>query len=364
MIFSQENREAFKAAKTCWICGEDFEPLEKKVRDHCHFTGRYRGAAHSRCNLQFQEPNFTPVFFHNLSGYDSHLFVRNLGKTPREITAIANNEEKYISFSKKISVGGFVNEKGEEKQIFHTIRFVDSYKFMGFPLENLIKNLSPEYFVCTKMVFGEKWEIKSRKGVYPYDFMDSLEKFEMTSLPEKEELFSMLHGKENSQEDYEFAQKVWEEFEINTIGEYHDLYLKSDVSTLTDGFEQFRKTCLKHYELDPAWYFTSPGLSWDALLKESKVKLELLSDPDMLLFFKNSTHGGISIISNRFGEANHKYLEEFYPERESKFFVYLDANNLYGWAMLNDLPVGDFAWMTESELKNWREIPCFLEVDL
>ena len=148
------------------------------------------------------------------------------------------------------------------------------------------------------------------------------------------------------------------------MGEFHDLYLTSGVMLLTDVFEQFRKTYLEHYQFDLCWYYTSPGLSWDALLKHSKVELELLSDPDMLLFFEEGTRGGISMISNRFGKANRKYMKVFDPGKESKILEYLDVNNLYGFAMTQDLPVGDFSWMSKEKLKNWERFSCCLEVDL
>ena len=143
------------------------------------------------------------------------------------------------------------------------------------------------------------------------------------------------------------------------------MYLKSDVLLLADVFEEFRNICLENYSLDPAWYYTSPGLSWDALLKHSEVKLELLTDPDKLLLFEKGIRGGISMISNRYGQANNKYMEEKYdPSQPSKYLAYLDANNLYGWAMMKPLPVGDFKWMEERELEHWEDFPCILEVDL
>ena len=141
--------------------------------------------------------------------------------------------------------------------------------------------------------------------------------------------------------------------------------LNVDVLLLTDVFEEFRNVCLKNYSLDPAWYYTSPGLSWDALLKYSEVKLELLTDPDILLLFEKEIRGGVSMILNRYGKANNKFMgDNFDPSRPSKYLAYLDANNLYGWAMMKPLPVGDFKWMRERELKNWEDTPCILEVDL
>ena len=114
MIFSFKDKDDFEKAEICWICQKEFGEREKKVRDHCHFTGKYRGAAHVKCNLQFKKPKFTPVIFHNLSGYDAHLFVKNLGKSEGNIKCIPNNEEKYISFSKEIVVGEYINKKGKK----------------------------------------------------------------------------------------------------------------------------------------------------------------------------------------------------------------------------------------------------------
>ena len=365
-LTTQELREFLKAP-ICWICQKRFEENDKKVRDHDHFTGKFRGAAHNKCNLQFKKPQFTPVIFHNLSGYDAHLFVKNLGVSEGNIKCIPNNEEKYISFSKEIVVDAY--DKDEKTiEIKHEIRFLDSFKFMASSLGGLADNLKKsglDKFVYLEKEFKEKFELLTQKGIYPYDYMTSLEKFSETQLPAKEEFYSKLNDCGVTDKEYDYAQTIWEKFGINNLGEYHDLYLKTDVLLLADVFEEFRNICMENYSLDPAWYYTSPGLSWDALLKHSKVNLELLSDPDMLLMFEKGIRGGISMISNRHGRANNKYMKEkFDSSQPSKFVPYLDANNLYGWAMMKPLPVGDFHWMTNAELENWREFPCVLEVDL
>ena len=330
MIFSFKDKDDFEKAKICWICQKEFKEREKKVRDHCHFTGKYRGAAHAKCNLQFKKPKFTPVIFHNLSGYDAHLFVKNLGKSEGNIKCIPNNEEKYISFSKEIVIGEYKNKKGEKVEVKHEIRFLDSFKFMASSLESLVGNLGLEKLIETRKEFGEKVKLISRKGIYPYDYMNGIKKFSEKNLPAKEKFFSKLNDCGISDEDFDHAKRIWKEFGMKNLGEYHDLYLKSDVLLLADVFEEFN-VCLKNYSLDPAWYYTSPGLSWDALLKHSGVKLELLTDPDILLLFEKGIRGGISMISNRFGKANNKYMGEKYePSQPSKYLAYLDANNLYG----------------------------------
>ena len=137
---------------------------------------------------------------------------------------------------------------------------------------------------------------------------------------------------------------------IKTMGEYHDLYLVSDVLLLTDVFENFRKTCMQYYKLDPCHYFTSPGLSWDAMLKMTNIKLELMTDIDMFQFIEKGMRGGVSYIANRYGNANNKYMKEYDEKAPSKYIMYLDANNLYGWAMSQYLPTGNFKSMTDKEI--------------
>ena len=135
------------------------------------------------------------------------------------------------------------------------------------------------------------------------------------------------------------------------MGEYHDLYLGSDLLLLADVFESFGKTCLQYYSLDPCHYFTSPGLSWDAMLKMTKIKLELMIDVDMYQFIEKGMRGGVSYIANRYGKANNKYMKEYNEKAPSKYIMYLDANNLYGWAMSQYLPTGNFKWMSDKEVE-------------
>ena len=177
--------------------------------------------------------------------------------------------------------------------------------------------------------------------------------------------YSKLTGEGISDEDYEHAKKVWKVFGMKTLQDYHDLYNVTDVLLLADVFENFRKICLDNYKLDPAHYFTAPGLAWDACLKITGVELELLTDIDMLLMIEEGIRGGVSMISNRYGKANNKYMGESFNEKEpSKYILYLDANNLYGWAMSKPLPTHGFEWIKVDELETWELHSCILEVDL
>ena len=161
-------------------------------------------------------------------------------------------------------------------------------------------------------------------------------------LPTKDQFCSILNDQHITDDEYDHANKVWNTFMIKTMGEYHDLYLVSDVLLLTDVFENFSKTCMQYYKLDPCHYFTSPGLSWDAMLKMTNIKLELMTDIDMFQFIEKGMRGGVSYIANRYGNANNKYMKEYDEKVPSKYIMYLDANNLYGWAMSQYLPTGNF----------------------
>ena len=366
MVMTREDRMTYKKATHCHICEEEIDKdKDKKVRDHCHLTGKFRGAAHNKCNLKFKIPKFYPVIFHNLSGYDSHLFIKNLGKSEGKIDCIPCNEEKYISFTKEIIVDKFINEEKKEVEVKRKIRFIDSFKFMATSLDSLVKNLPKESFKnLTEFYEGDELDLIKRKGVFPYDWFDNFGKLSSTSLPPKEAFHSILNDSNISEEDYQHAQNVWETFKMKTMRDYHDLYLKSDVLLLSDVFENFRDVCLDNYRLDPIFYYTAPGLAWDACLKITKVELELLHDYEMLMMVEKGIRGGVSMISTRYGKANNPYMKDYDPDQPNKFISYLDANNLYGWAMSKPLPTKGFRWMNREELKDWKSMPCILEVDV
>ncbi|XP_073979962.1 uncharacterized protein [Rhodnius prolixus] len=333
--------EDFKRSPKCHLCNLPFNRTDPKVADHDHITGVYRGPAHNSCNILYRTPRFLPVFLHNLSGYDAHFIVRQLGYDSSRIDVIPNSEEKYISFSKQVGA--------------LTVRFVDTFRFMSSSLDRLSKNLPNTKFIDTGKFFpADKMDLVVRKGVYPYDYTDSFEKLRETVLPPKEAFYSTLNECHISDEDYQHAQSVWEAFEIRTLGGYSELYLKVDVMLLCDIFENFRDVCIRAYSLDPAWYFTAPGLAWDAMLKCTGVQLDLLTDYDQLLMVERGIRGGICQCSLRYGKADNAYL---YPDRdphkESSYIAYLDANNLYGWAMSNPLPYGDFEWVSDPDTLDW-----------
>ncbi|KAL9962348.1 hypothetical protein ACROYT_G031442 [Oculina patagonica] len=410
----KSHKLAAENQKNCLACKEPLiQPNYKDaVRDHCHITGNFRGAAHNVCNLMMKinPKNIQiPVAFHNLSGYDAHHLMQSISKiskeAQKEVKCVANNMEKYITFS----LGG--------------LRFIDTLNFLLGKLEKLVEDTPKDALNMTKKVFfeksellldngkypseyvevweefnynnlsesffkggdetKEKWQIVNnihitdegykeaktifiekfglltQKGIYPYEYMDSWERFKETTLPKKEKFYSKLTGEHITDKEYAHAQKVWETFGCQNLGDYHDLYVKTDVTLLADVFENFRKLCLEKYNLDPANYYTSPGLSWDALLKKTGVELELLTDYEMHLFVERGIRGGISSVSKRYAKANNPYVKGFDPSQPKKYIMYLDANNLYGWAMSKPLPKSGFRWKkvmpTEKEIMTKKE---------
>ena len=288
---------------------------KQKVRDHCHYTGKHRDAAHNICNLKYKVPKEIPEVFHNGSTYDYHFIIKELVKEFKDnFECLGENTEKYITFSVPIK------KKMENKdlEITYKIKFIDSYRFMSSSLSKLVDNLSErihnnkcldcnsclDYVRITK---NEKLLLKCfncdsyykkkvnkelikkfkntysfcnsdtaepsslerinkfilllRKGVYPYEYMDGWEKFNETSLPSKEDFYSNLNMEDIDDIDYRHGNNVFKGFKLENLGDYHDLYVPSDTLLLADVFENFRNMYIKVYELDPAHFVSLPGLA-------------------------------------------------------------------------------------------------------
>ena len=403
--------------KICYICKKEFNNNDKKnykVRDHCHYTGKYRGAAHNICNFRYKVPKEIPVVFHNGSTYDYHFIIKELFKEfEGNYDCLGENTEKYITFSVPLK------KKIENKnlEITYKIKFIDSFRFMSSLLSKLVDNLSEgihnnkcsdcksnlDYVCITKnkklllkcfncnIYYKKKFNndlIKKfkntysfcnndttesssserinkfvlllRKGVYPYEYMDSWERFNEKLLPSKKDFYSNLNMEDINDIDYRHANNVFKRFKLKNLGDYHDLYVQSDTLLLADVFNNFRDMCIKEYELDPAHFLSSPGLAWQACLKKTNIELELLTDYDMLLMVEEGIRGGICHSIHRYAKANNKYMKHYNNNEESSYIQYLDANNLYGWAMSKKLPVNGFKWtdnnkINEEFIKNYNQ---------
>jgi hypothetical protein len=343
MNLTREDNKDFKHATTCYLCNGEFTDKNWRVRDHDHRTGRYRGACHNRCNILHFTNRYLPVFFHNLKGYDSHHILRQAVDIIDKDTihVIPQSTEKFMTFS----IGD--------------LKFLDTAQFMASTLDTLVKKLKTknldkfENFNSMKQHFNEEeLELICQKGVYPYEYIDDLEKFKETELPPRKAFYSKLRLSGISKNEYKHAQNVYKKFKCDTFQDYHNLYLKSDVLLLSDVFENFRNNSIANYKLDPANFITAASYAWSCMLLKTGIELELITDPKSLDIFERSKRGGLTFVgSKRYAKANNKDTIGYDPNTKSTYLMYLDANNLYGWSMVQALPYQDIKFNREITIK-------------
>ena len=375
MIPLKKEEKKQNKRKVCHICKkrcstDDSKEKCHKVRDPCHYSGKYRGAAHDICNLRYKIPKEIPAVFHNGSTYDYHFIIKELAEECEgEFECLGENTEKYITFSVPIKKKTTKkDENGNDKitKILYKIKFIDSYRFMSTSLSNLVNNLSEgvhndkctncksclDYmktkdeqlifrsFSCKKnhkknfnkeliqrfaniYEFGNedhnKFILLLRKGVYPYEYMDSWERFNEKLFPDKEAFYSNLNMEDITEVDYRHAKRVLKNLSNINLGDYPHLYVQNDTISLADVFENFRNMCIKVYELDPAHFLSAPRLAWQACLKKTEVKLELLTDVDMLLMIEEEIRGGICHKMHRCAKANNKHMKDYNKDEEESF---------------------------------------------
>ncbi|RLU19456.1 hypothetical protein DMN91_008013 [Ooceraea biroi] len=294
--------------------------LVQRAHEGAHPGGA--GPAHSTCNLNYKDSHVIPVIFHNLSGYDAHSIIEDVANTfEGSVELLLLTKERYIAFTKNVA-----NTKDRYGCGTSHMRIIRSE----------FRHLSEDDF-----------ELLTRKGVFPYVYVDSAERLLETCLPPRESFHSSL---------------------IDDT--YSDLYLMTDVLLLADVFQNFRDTCIRSYGLDPAHYFTLPGYTWDAMLLHTGIEFELLTDVDMVLFVERGVRGGLSQCSHRYARANNRHAPFYDPSEPSTYLMYYDVNNLYGWAMCQPFPSARFRWVEDIATLNLSMIPSdsptgyIFEVDL
>ena len=355
IIFTGEGKKIFDSKTNCEFCNKKF--ADNKCRDHCHFSGKYRYALCSDCNLiEGKRSKIIPIYAHNAMNYDSNLIIKKLSAQQNKyikLDLLPTTTQKYISFTLR-------NISSKIKFIF-----LDSNKFFVSSLDNVAKSMNDEDFKITRNIFKDedKFQLVRKKGIYPYCYIDNINRLNESRLPPKEKFYSDLTMEEISEKDYEHAKIVWDTFKCKNLKEYHMLYLKIDVLLLTDCFLNFRKMIYDNFEIEIGYSHTLPGCAWRSMLKKTNIEIETLQDPDMILLFENLKKGGISLIlGDRHCLANNKYIEGFDKNLPSNFIFYIDQNNLYGNAMSENLPLNNLKW--ENEDYYYTGKPCFVECDL
>ena len=343
---TDDDEKNYQNAKHCHIC--HFAINGKGVRDHDHLTGKYIGAAHKDCNLHRVECNKIVGFAHNFSGYDSHILIQALAKYEGDIriSAIPLNTEKF----KMIKI--------------NNLTLLDSFAFLGDSLEKLVDTLKVSHH---KFPFIKKWMTKYqrgmasvgmilRKGVYPYEYITSYDRLKEKQLPSKDKFYSRLNSSHISNEDYDHAKSIWKHFGCRNLKDFTKLYVLSDTYQLAEAVLDLRDNIFEEFKIDLCHYLSLPMMAKDIMLKVTNVKMDLLTDIEMINFVKSNIRGGLSYINTR-----HFNVEKERKKRQiDTSLVYVDANNLYGAAMRFPMPKGQYQWLTAEELKKMSNVSYLL----
>ena len=375
---SRDEMNKFMLTRNCYICNLEFDNTSNKVQDHDHYTGLYRGAACQGCNTKLRMRRcFLPIFFHNLRGYDMHhLCKHGFGNFPSwTLSPIPTTREKYLALTAQIKVGA---QPTNGRDINFCVKFLDSFQFLSTSLAKLASTL-PKFEHALNLIHeypNVTRDIIERKGLFPYEYFNSLDRLSDMQLPSKPHFYDSLSEQHVTDEEYAHAQKAWDAFHCTSFGEYTQRYLELDVYLLADIFEHYRKTCFKTDGLDPTHFFTSPGYSFTAALKQTNEEIELLQDPQMHELFERGIRGGMCFTNKHFIHANNPYMDnDFDPIKPTKWLLYIDENNLYGNALSQRLPHSNFQWIDQNTLQTWTsdtilqldddgEIGYLCEVDL
>ena len=338
MHFSELQQTIYNLSTSCHICKKEIKDDQIAVRDHCHKTGNFRGKAHQGCNLNYKNKFDIPLFAHNSVHYDQQYLIKDIvNALPGKTHVISQTMETYLAVYKNI----------EDSRIRYV--FLDSFKFLNSSLDNLVSLLDRNNdFDILKSIYTENLDLLMQKSFYPYEYIDSIEKFSQTTLPEKEFFYSSLTNSHISEENYEHAKKVWNSClgEEKSLLNYTLFYNKLDVILLATVFEKFRNTCMLNFELDPTSYISLASFSFDAMLRMTGANIELLTNVDMFLFCEKSVRGGITEVLTRYARCNNKYVpESFNPNKESSYLMGFDVNSMYATVMQEKLPIDDFKFL-------------------
>lgn len=337
-LWTDEDDLRFKSATHCHVCKEKFDSELEKVRDHCHKTGKHLGAAHNKCNVNRRVKNNLLVYMHNFSGYDSHFIIKyykELEGREKRLKGLARNTEKF----RTLNLG--------------KIHFLDSMSLLDAGLGELVGDLVRENhsfpILAASGIYKNEQQrelLIKKKGIYPYEYMTSYEVLLEKKLPPREKFYSCLRDSTVSQEDYDQALETFEAFECKNLLEYTKLYCYLDTLQLAEVMAEFMQETMRDFGLCSTNYISLPQLSFDAMLKTTGVELDYIPDKEMTLLFENAIRGGVSYVNTRLVDV----------EKEGGIIEYFDANNLYGKSQMEFLPMGNYKWLSEEEVRKFDDL--------
>ena len=345
IVMTQEDEEDYQNNNICRFCEKEI--ILDKVRDHCHLTGKYRGSANSKCNINVtqKQSNFIPFIFHNFSNYDCNMFFKKLVDKKNDkvkFDIIPKTNEEYISVT------------------YGCIRFKDSYRFLSSGLDSLVKNLDEDDFKILKKEFPDKRQYLNKKLAYPYEYFNSIDDYKKpVHNLENKDFFSKLKNKCPDDKEIDRTREIIKKFNIKNGEELTQLYLKSDV-ILLDVFEKFIKISVEEYGINPLYCVSLPGYTWQCGMKYTGINLQTLQDKDMILLLENNIRGGISSVMG----------DRYIKSDKNKKILYIDANNLYGHSMSQYLPYDEIKFDNNIKLEDILNTPddsnigYLIEVDL
>ena len=413
IIMREEDEEDFRNDNICRFCEKNIE--SDKVRDHCQLTGKYRGPAHSKCNINVtkKQSNFIPFIFHNFSNYDCHMFFKKLvdkKKDKVDFDIIPKTNEEYISVTygciifndsyrflssgldslvktlvdnshktlknlKKEIVGSdeilnIVNKIAENyleeiESLEEDDRTIENLKkYYPEEVENLegaiINYIGENDLKILKRGFPDKWKYLTKKLAYPYEYFNSIDDYQKpVDNLKKEHFFSKLKNKCPDDEEIERTKEIIKKFNIKNGEELTEIYLKSDILLLACVFEKFIKVSAGEFDINPLYCISLPGYTWQCGLKYAGINLQTLQDKDMILLLENNIRGGISSVMG----------DRYIRSDDNKKVLYFDANNLYGDSMSQPLPYDEIKYdnIKLEDILNTpddSDIGYFIEVDL
>lgn len=380
---STEEYERFYSRANNTVCGICCEQLDWNnrsdiCRDHDHYTGEPRFICHRNCNLNYQQRKIIPILFHNLTSFDSMFLITTVLNHPLltgTIEVLPVSGEKFVSFTKYVGNRGQVWRNTSSHYVQY--KFIDSYRFLPSSLSELARILPSEKKLILHKEFSDICENSTQmnmlesKAFFPYDWLDCEVKLDFCELPSHAEFYNALNDTMIDENEYRSAQQVWNTFRCATIRDYLLLYLRLDVILLTDICENFRNTTMQTFSIEPFYYNTAAALSFDAMLKHTKVELERIRDIDQYLFIESSIRGGICVNNVKYLHANNPHIPNVYDaSKEISYICSWDVNGLYSFILSQSLPMHSFSWCSniqnESDIFKLLENPntgCIIEAD-